>query len=222
MRSPFSLPQLLIFVLALGLLLALLQIKVITIAFDKLGLSQSSAFLLLIASLVGSAISLPLFMVKAEAPAEDTVYPPMKGLLRQQLQQFHGQTLITINVGGGLIPIAFSLYLLNLHHLPAFQTLAAITLVALVCYVISRPIPGLGIGMPIFVAPIAAAIVSIMLHPELSAPLAYISGTLGVLIGADLLRLPDIRRMGTPRASIGGAGTFDGIFLTGIVAVLLA
>jgi uncharacterized membrane protein len=42
------------------------------------------------------------------------------------------------------------------------------------------------------------------------------------LIGADLLRIRDIRRMGTPLAAIGGAGTFDGIFITGIVAVLLA
>ena len=53
------------------------------------------------------------------------------------------------------------------------------------------------------------------------AALAYIAGTLGVLIGADIFRLKDIRKMGTPVASIGGAGTFDGIFITGIVAVLL-
>jgi uncharacterized membrane protein len=43
-----------------------------------------------------------------------------------------------------------------------------------------------------------------------------------VILGADILRLKDIRHMGTPIASIGGAGTFDGIFITGIVAVLLA
>jgi uncharacterized membrane protein len=43
-----------------------------------------------------------------------------------------------------------------------------------------------------------------------------------VLLGADLARLGEIRRMGAPVASIGGAGTFDGIFLTGLVAVLLA
>ena len=65
------------------------------------------------------------------------------------------------------------------------------------------------------------AIVSLLIDPQQSAPLAYISGTLGVLIGADLARLGDIRKMGTPIASIGGAGTFDGIFLSGIVAVLL-
>ncbi|MGH8630223.1 MAG: DUF1614 domain-containing protein [Burkholderiales bacterium] len=43
-----------------------------------------------------------------------------------------------------------------------------------------------------------------------------------MLIGADLLRLKDIRRLGAPIASIGGAGSFDGIFVTGILAVLLA
>jgi uncharacterized membrane protein len=55
-----------------------------------------------------------------------------------------------------------------------------------------------------------------------AAPLAYVSGSLGTLIGADLLNLPSLRSLGAPVASIGGAGTFDGIFLTGIIAVLLA
>jgi uncharacterized membrane protein len=59
------------------------------------------------------------------------------------------------------------------------------------------------------------------MQTDYTAPLAYIAGTLGILIGADLLRLPTVRSMATPVASIGGAGTFDGIFLTGIFAVLL-
>ena len=52
--------------------------------------------------------------------------------------------------------------------------------------------------------------------------IAYVSGTLGTLIGADLLNLHHIAELGAPMASIGGAGTFDGIFLTGIIAALLA
>ncbi|WP_269319877.1 DUF1614 domain-containing protein [Nitrosococcus oceani] len=48
------------------------------------------------------------------------------------------------------------------------------------------------------------------------------AGTLEVLLGADILRLKDIRRIGTPITSIGGAGTFDGIFITSIIAALLA
>jgi uncharacterized membrane protein len=45
---------------------------------------------------------------------------------------------------------------------------------------------------------------------------------LGTLIGADLLNLGKIQGLGAPVASIGGAGTFDGIFMTAVLAVLLA
>ena len=55
-----------------------------------------------------------------------------------------------------------------------------------------------------------------------AGPLAYVSGSLGTLIGADLLNLDKLHGLGAPIASIGGAGTFDGIFVTGILAVLLA
>jgi len=94
--------------------------------------------------------------------------------------------------------------------------------VSLVSYSSSRLVPGLGIGIPMLIAPLTAAFVAIALNSQQSAPLAYICGTLGVLIGADILRLKDIKKLGAPIASIGGAGTFDGIFITGIVAVLLA
>ncbi len=223
MRSPYSLPQLVFFVSAVVLVAALIQIGVLSIAFDKLGLSGDAAILLLLASLFGSALNLPLFPIKAEAPAQDSpLPPPLRGLLHQTRREFHGSTLIAVNVGGGLVPVWFSLYLLAHHPLAPWQVLISITAVAAVSHMMSRPMRGVGIGMPVFVAPACAALVAIVVNPAAAAPLAYISGTLGVLIGADLLRLNDIRTMGAPIASIGGAGTFDGIFITGIVAVLLA
>ncbi|HEB92539.1 MAG TPA: DUF1614 domain-containing protein [Gammaproteobacteria bacterium] len=222
MRSPFSPLYLLLFIFAIGLLLTVVQIGVVTIAFSRLGLSQSSAFLLLFASLFGSVINLPLFSISSSQPLTPPSNPVLGGLLRQIQQEFTGRTLIAINVGGGLIPIFFSLYLLYHNNPDLGQLLIGIGGVAIISYLTSRPVPGLGIGMPVFIAPISAALLAIFLAPEQSAPLAYISGTLGVLIGADLLRLRDIGNMGLPIAAIGGAGTFDGIFLTGLVAVLLA
>ena len=59
-------------------------------------------------------------------------------------------------------------------------------------------------------------------HPAAVAGLAYAGGTLGTLLGADLANLRQVRRMGAPVVSIGGAGTFDGVFITGIIGVLLA
>lgn len=219
-RPPFSPRNLLLFAFAIVFLLAFLQVGLISIAFDKLGLSQSSAFLLLITSLGGSVINMPLFSIRAERPTE---MPPMPDQFwRVPLPPFTGRTVIAINVGGGLVPSVFSLYLMAHHPLPLLQVIIGVAAIAFVSHLMSRPIAGLGIGMPVFVAPISAALVAVLLNPAQSAPLAYICGTLGVLIGADILRLKDIRHLGTPLASIGGAGTFDGIFITGIVAVLLA
>jgi len=73
-----------------------------------------------------------------------------------------------------------------------------------------------------FVPPIIAAICGWFLGGSHADAVAYVSGVIGTLVGADLMNLRKIGGLGAPVASIGGAGTFDGIFLTGIVAVLLA
>ncbi len=221
-RSPFSPLHLLLFVLVLGFLAAFIQVGLLTIVFDKLGLSGGSALFLLFASLFGSAINLPLFTVRADPPAPGVIPDPLRGLLRLPQRPFTGHTLIAVNVGGCLIPVAFSAYLFGHHPLNPIIVLLAIGIVAAVCYRTSRPIPGMGIAMPMLVAPITAALAALLLDPAHSAPLAYIGGTLGVLLGADILHLGEVRRLGAPVASIGGAGTFDGIFITGLVAVLLA
>jgi uncharacterized membrane protein len=93
---------------------------------------------------------------------------------------------------------------------------------ALVIHWMADPVPGLGIAVPVFMPVLVTAVVAVILSREDSAPLAYVAGSLGTLIGADLTNLDKVRGLGAPVASIGGAGTFDGIFLTGILAVLLA
>ena len=70
--------------------------------------------------------------------------------------------------------------------------------------------------------PILAALLSVVVAYSYAPVVAYISGTLGTLIGADLLNLKKIGDLGAPVASIGGTGTFDGIFLNGILPVLLS
>lgn len=213
--------KLLALLFAFGFLLAIIQLGLVGIAFEKLGLSASSAYLLLITSLLGSVINLPLFRMRNRLPppAELPQSQPFPGF---PLWNFNTRTQISLNVGGGLVPIAFSIYLFRHSELTLLPVLQGIFFVTLISYLFSRPIRGMGIGMPMLVAPVSAALIAIIIDPQLSAPLAYISGTLGVLVGADLLRLKDIRNMGAPIASIGGAGTFDGIFITGLVAVLLA
>jgi len=213
---------LLLAIIALALLFALIQVGAVSIAFGKLGLTAGSGMLLLMSCIAGSLVNMPLFQMRANGEVRPNRPPmPMPWLQRFQ-QPFYGRTVVAINLGGAIIPVAFSLYLLATQSLPFVALVLAIAGQSAVCYVFSRPVPGLGIAMPVLVPPITAAVLAVTLGGEQSAPLAYIAGTLGVLIGADLMRVNDIRELGVPVASIGGAGTFDGVFITGIVAVLLA
>ncbi len=213
--------KLIFLLIALSFLIGIIQFGLMAVAFDKLGLSPMAAYLLLISSLFGSFFNLPLFKIHCDLPRPGVI--PIPGMLWRQPQlSFTGYTVIALNVGGGLIPVLFSLYLMAHHSLPLLDTVLGISAIAFLSHAFSRPLPGIGIAMPIFIAPLSAALVALVINPALSAPLAYICGTLGVLIGADLIRLNDIRQLGMPFAAIGGAGTFDGIFITGIVAVLLA
>jgi len=219
---PFSPLFLLAFLFLAVFLVAFIQVGVISIAVDKLGLPPGALLLLLFGSLLGSGVNLPLFTMQADPPSDTPTSPLYRLGLLQPRRPFRGRTLVAINLGGGIIPIGFALYLWGHHSLSAPSVVTAIGIVAGVSYFASRPVPGMGVAMPLFVGPLVAAVTALILGGENSAPLAYICGTLGVLVGADLLRIGDIRRMGTPLASIGGAGTFDGIYITGIVAVLLA
>jgi uncharacterized membrane protein len=114
------------------------------------------------------------------------------------------------------------LYFLSQQPLNPIHILITLTMISAISYKLSRPVAGVGIGMPILIAPLTAAGLALILDPSHAAHLAYISGVLGVLIGADILHLKNINKLGAPIASIGGAGSFDGIFMTGIIAALLA
>ena len=213
-------PRFILLIAALALLVTAIQYGLLTVAFEKLDLSADSAYLLFITILGGSLINLPLFSMKSEPPNLEAMPPQLRELYRGM--PYTGKTIVMANVGGCVVPAAFCLYLLAHHPLNIFYVVLAVAAVTLLSFKTSRSVPGIGMGMPILFAPVLAALVSVALDPANAAPMAFISGTLGVLIGADLLHLKDIQKMGTPFASIGGAGSFDGIFISGIVAVLLA
>jgi uncharacterized membrane protein len=203
------------------LLVLLLYIGTLRYAYLRLGISRGTAVVVLLASLIGSYFNIPI----ADIPQRRIVEVPevtFYGIhyMIPMVVQWSG-TVIAVNVGGALIPVAMSLYLWFKNRL-WIRGIVATAGVAAVCYHLAHPIPGLGIALPIFVPGLAAAVVGLLLSWHHAAPLAYMSGSLGALIGADLLNLDKVQGLGAPVASIGGAGTFDGVFLTGILAVLIA
>jgi uncharacterized membrane protein len=130
-------------------------------------------------------------------------------------------TVLAVNVGGAVIPTIMSTYLVIRYQL-WLKAAIATAVIAAVIHSMATPVPGVGIAVPVFAPVVITTIIALILSREYAAPLAYVGGSMGTLIGADLLNLDKINGLGAPVASIGGAGTFDGIFLTGILAVLLA
>jgi uncharacterized membrane protein len=205
---------------AVALLIGLLQVGVFSYAFARLGISPAVALILLLVSLIGSAVNLPVARLRnqvIEMRRTVTVF----GVRYIVPMLTRRNTTIAVNVGGALIPVIVSGYLIA-HDRIGWQALAAVAIVGALVHMIARPVPGLGIAVPALLPGIFAALVAVALHPAAVAGLAYAGGTLGTLLGADLVNLPKVRRLGAPVVSIGGAGTFDGVFITGIVAVLLA
>jgi uncharacterized membrane protein len=143
-----------------------------------------------------------------------------------RLQRLRQDTIIAVNVGGCLIPTGLGLYelwYLSTMGQPALLAVGIASVVnATVCYLIARPVPRIGIAMPGFVSPLVAAGLAVLVAPDQAPPVAYVAGVIGPLVGADLLHLKDVEKIEVGVVSIGGAGTFDGIVLSGIVAAYLS
>jgi len=205
----------------LVMLVALVVLGALRHAYVSLGVSPRAAMLLLLATLVGSYFNVPIAVLPPEALQSDTVIDFFGMQYAVPFVENLPGTVIAVNVGGAVIPTIMSVYLLVTRQLWVTGTIATVV-VALVLHWLATPVAGLGIAVPVFFPAIVTAVVALLLSRREAAPLAYIGGSLGTLIGADLTNLDKVRGLGAPVASIGGAGTFDGIFLTGILAVLLA
>ncbi|MDE3042638.1 MAG: DUF1614 domain-containing protein [Nitrospirota bacterium] len=212
------------------ILLALLPLvfgQLFTTALMKLRLEPSTAILLVMGIILGSGINIPLkHIARTKALVEDPL--AIVGLTGRWpwIQRARQETVIAVNVGGCLIPAGLALYEIahllfdNPRSLPWLAIAVAVN--TAVCYRLAQPVSGVGIALPGLVPAAVAAMSALWLAPEQAPQAAFVAGVLGPLIGADLLHLRDIEALETGIASIGGAGTFDGIVLSGIVAAYLA
>jgi uncharacterized membrane protein len=198
----------------------------------KLHLDPLLAPTVLLGMLLGGLVNIPIhrYEREVEQPLPDHPLYRIMGwspLVHRRVTE----TILAVNVGGCLIPLAMAVYLLswllreNRWVLTALLVATFVNVV--VCYMVARPVPGVGIAMPAFVSPLTAVLASWALLPsgaydDVRAPAAFIAGVSGPLIGADLLNLRHFARLSAGMVSIGGAGTFDGIVMSGMLAALLA
>jgi uncharacterized membrane protein len=196
------------------------QIDLIVMVFARIGIPTNYVFAALFSTLIGSFINIPVKRIPQESMAEEKMvrFFGFRYLVPVRERQ---ETVVAVNVGGAVIPVLLSCYLLLKTGLWG-KALIATTLMTLITFRLARPVRGVGIALPFFVPPMLAALASVIISSSHAPVVAYVCGTLGTLIGADILNLNKIGKLGAPVAAIGGAGTFDGIFMTGIFAVVLA
>jgi len=229
-----------------------LPVSLVATAFGKLGLTGAQGLAVFLLTLVGSRWNLPIYkttrLVRGEpAPASRLFgFSGQLGRMRfggnpflsaQDDGLLLSEQTVAVNVGGCIVPCLLSawfLWQMQAAGVLGAWVLLCVLIPALACYLLARPMPGIGIGVPVLLPPAVAAMTAILLAPDaallpdhesLAPRAAYMAGALGTLLGADLAHLLNRRTLAVldaPLLSIGGAGTFDGIFLAGILAVLLA
>jgi uncharacterized membrane protein len=207
-------------------------VNAMQLALAKLHLSAAMATLCIGGIFLGSLVNIPIRRLERQQD-QVILVRGWHGWISQVpfVRRSTTQTVLAINFGGGVVPLLLALYQLTWLLGQGSYVLGTLTVIVLLnvlaCFFAARPIEGVGIGMPPLLSPGVAVVLSwvLLMSPEYNAarpPLAFIAGVLGPLVGADLHHLRDIQKISAGVLSIGGAGTFDGIVLSGMLAAILA
>ena len=212
-------------------LLAFLILLLLVVGFETVGFRLSEAVLIFVGSTLLFLISFPSILLYFYGSfGIGIIDVPLRILVFQPFLVIGSRNELAIgfDVAGFLIPFFISLKMMFDGRSPLKASLIGIVCIAVVSYVSSAYVAGEGVVISnIYAIAIAASIIGIVLAKRQWAsvgPIAYVSGSLGVLLGADLVRIGDIltyRPKGFAFASIGGAGVFDAIFLVGVLAVII-
>ena len=200
--APFLFVYVVLLFAVLAFWFVLLEIHVINYAFTLAGLPPELAFAALLASLIGSYINFPVARLHGGQPHPAMLISSYGVRYRIPQRGWDGTTVLAVNVGGAVVPVLITVYLLT--HQPEIlgPALVAAVIVALIVNRSARPIRGLGIATPMFIPPIVAALAGYFLGGAThAAPVAYISGVLGTLIGADIMNIGRLSDLGAPVAS---------------------
>jgi uncharacterized membrane protein len=220
-NPPGAAPLLLLLVVLLGIAILVLEIRALSYAYRTIGIAPRYVSVMLVLTFLGSYVNIPLYAVPVARLVPPQIVERFGRAYIVPPAVETGMTVVAINAGGALIPLLVSIYLLVATPVRV-RMLLAVAVVAAVVHTFAQVVPGVGIAVPMFIPPLTAAGVALLLAYRHAPAVAYVAGSLGALIGADLLNLPRVAQLGAPVVSIGGAGTFDGVFLSGILAGVLA
>lgn len=213
--------------LLLLFLLPLVFAQFMGLALAKLRLDPSVAMFVIVGIFLGSVVNIPITLIIRQDEVIAHPYPLFSFLdIGSHLQRSPNETILAVNLGGCVVPTLVAVYeilqILRDSGIYLFPIVLAVAINTAVCYRLAKPVKGIGIAMPALVPPLVAALTALLLAPDEAPSVAFVAGVFGPLLGADVLHIREIPRIATGMASIGGAGTFDGIVLSGILAAYLA
>ena len=169
--------------------------KVMSFSFRKMGIPRHLVIPALVAILIGGIFNIPIW--------------------------HSGSTTVSVNVGGAIIPLLISCYLLR--KAPLLKTALAVAVVATVSGLLAKvDAEGISLHFGFLILPATAVSVALILAGRNAPQVAFIAGTIGAIIGVDLVHLRELIHLGAAHLSMGGRGVFDGIFTTGIISAVLA
>lgn len=189
------------------------------------GVDSNTALLIFLMIILGSMVNIPIYEREGGGYVRQYSFFGFIYTVRERRN-----VVIAVNLGGCVFPSILALKALSdlLPYIGFWQWFSVFLFTSIVIYSMARPVPGVGIVVPMLIPPLTASLFSflvlamsgqsLLLLPKLS----FSTGVLSALFGADILHLKDLDKIGSGVVSIGGAGTFDGIFLTGIFAVIFS
>ena len=160
---PIPWPLYALLFLALVILTVFIQIGIIRYVYARLGISSTAAMFLLLASLLGSYVNIPIMNLAGETMIVEQPVDIFGMEYSLPTEVDWPGTIIAINLGGAVIPILLSLYLLATKNIVAGPGIVATAAVSVICFMLARPVPGAGITIPIFIPPLAACAISCLL-----------------------------------------------------------
>ncbi len=228
--GPLSVFVIILLIALVIILIPLLILGIIGAAFTRLGFSWIAALAVVLLMLLGSFVTIPVYRIRRDiirVPQDDSsVFDVCVPCASGQVWD----TTISLNLGGAVIPLCVSLYMVYqaiqiTGTFLFFMVCAGITIVAIITFVSTRLLAFTGIQVPLLIPGLTALLAGLLLAGGIgltAAVTAFVSGVIGVLLGGNIANLYRIKDLETREVSIGGAGTFGSVFICCMLPALIA
>jgi uncharacterized membrane protein len=228
--GPLSVFAIVLLIALVILLIPLLILGVIGAAFTRLGLSWVAALALVLLMLAGSFVNIPLHHVRRDMIRAAPLDSDGNELVDPFAAPPVWDTVISVNLGGGILPVCIAAYMMYRAVMVTGTTLLipvalCAALVMVISFVSTHEIAGVGIRVPFIIPATTALLAGVLLSGGTgltAAVTALAGGTLGTIAGGNLAHLYRVRDLEVPEVSIGGFGTFAAVFLCCVLPALIA